>query len=270
MSYELIQAPSFWDCLRSMRRDDSYKAALLESLVELHEQPFKNPKLQTHDIGKDRRGRTLFSSDVGGRRSDRRLVWQVFNKTVVVLLYGTHAVQERARRMRVAFDPAERVVTILETAPDTGVERPYQHQRAEVGRLFMAWTDDDLAGFGFPQPTIAVLRSLDSDEELLALEASLGAVRFEAAFNLVAFGNVDGELALLSAAAEAIASYQTLGDTAGLSNAYLNLGLALHLNLERLREAEEAYRVALRLAEAGKVDLEESISIYERGEKLKT
>jgi tetratricopeptide (TPR) repeat protein len=48
----------------------------------------------------------------------------------------------------------------------------------------------------------------------------------------------------------ASAEYRRLGDTAGLSNALLNLGLALSLNLERPREAEAAFREALRLAEA--------------------
>ena len=47
---------------------------------------------------------------------------------------------------------------------------------------------------------------------------------------------------------EAIALYRQSGDVAGLSNAHLNLALALHLNLERKTEAEAAYREALRLA----------------------
>ncbi len=203
MSYELIQAPSFWDCLRSMRRDDSYKAALMESLLELHEQPFKNPKLQTHDIGNDRHGRTLFSSDVGGRRSDRRLVWQVFNKTIVVLLYGTHAVQARAKRMRIDFDPEERAVNVFEEAPDTGVERTYQHHRVEIGTLFMAWTDAELGALGFNEPKVAKLRSLNTDDELLAIERALGPDAFETAYNLLAYGNAEGTLADLGEVEEA-------------------------------------------------------------------
>lgn len=192
MSYEVVEAQSFWDCVLAIRRDDPYLADLMDSLAELRSQPFRNPRLQTHAVGKAANGKPIFSSDVGGRRSDRRLVWQVFNKTLVVLLYGTHAVQERAKRMRVAFDPTERVVTIYEQAPDTGIERTYQHQRTEVGRLFMAWTDDELAGFGFPPAIVAGLRTLDRDEDLLSLADSLGPTLFERAFNLVATGNVDG------------------------------------------------------------------------------
>lgn len=203
LSYEVVEAQSFWDCVMTMRRDDSHQADLMASLIELRRQPFKNPKLQTHDVGKAPNGKKIFSSDVGGRRSDRRLVWQVFNKTLVVLLYGTHAVQDRAKRMRVAFDPDDRVVTIFEQAPDTGVERTYQHQRVEVGKLFMAWTDDELAALGFAQPTIAVLRRLNTDSELLALEDSLGPELFELAFNLLAFGNAEGTLTVLDEVVEA-------------------------------------------------------------------
>jgi hypothetical protein len=203
VSHEVVEAQSFWDCVLAVRRDDPHLGDLMDSLAELRSQPFRNPKLQTHDVGKAANGKTIFSSDVGGRRSDRRLVWQVFNKTLVVLLYGTHAVQDRAKRMRVAFDPDERVVTIYERAPDTGVERTYQHQRTEVGRLFMAWTDDELAGFGFTPATVDVLRTLDRDDDLLALADSLGPELFERAFNLVATGSIDGVPAVAGPVVEA-------------------------------------------------------------------
>src|SRR5690606_25241935 len=192
VNYDVYEAPSFWDSARAIRRDDDYKAALMDTLIELRQQPFRNPKLHTHDVGRGINGKKVFSSDVGGRRSDRRLVWQIFDKTIVVLLYGTHAVQERAKRMKVAFDPAERVVSIYERAPDTGVERPYLAQRQEIGTLFMAWTDAELADLGFNEPTVKILRGLDTDEQLLALEDRLDGETFERAFNLVAYGNVQG------------------------------------------------------------------------------
>lgn len=193
VGYDVIEARSFWDCVLSIRRDDPYRADLLDALAELRLQPFRNPRLQTHDVGKALNGKTVFSSDVGGRRSDRRLIWQIFNKTIVVLLYGTHAVQERAKRMRIAFDPNDRVVTVYEQAPDSGVERSYEVQRQQVGRLFMAWTDHELRAFGFPEHVVVALRSLDTDDELLALESSLSAADFERAFNLLAFGDPNGE-----------------------------------------------------------------------------
>jgi hypothetical protein len=193
VSYEVVEAQTFWDSVRAMRRDhDSYAAALLDAILELRRQPFGNPTLQTHDVGKARNGRKIFSSDVGGRRSDRRLVWQLFNRTVVLLLYGTHAVQDRAKRMRVAFDPDDRVVTIYEQALDTGAERTYQRHRDEVGKLLMPWTDKDLIDLGFPLPAVEVLRTLNTDDELLALEERLDTELFERAFNLAVYGNPEG------------------------------------------------------------------------------
>jgi hypothetical protein len=176
-----------------MRRDhDSYAAVLWDAILELERQPFRNPKLNTHDVGTAQNGKKIFSSDVGGRRSDRRLVWQLFNKTVVLLLYGTHAVQDRAKRMRVGFDPDDRVVTIYEQALDTGTERTYQRHRVEAGKLFMSWTNKQLIDLGFPPPAVEVLRTLNTDDELLALAERLDSDLFEQAFNLAAYGNPEG------------------------------------------------------------------------------
>ena len=66
----------------------------------------------------------------------------------------------------------------------------------------------------------------------------------------------------------AIAGYRSAGDTAGLSNAHLNLALALHLNLERTAEAEAAYREALRLAEASGDRTEEIQDLFYLGRLL--
>ena len=51
MDYQVLQAQSFWDCVDSLRRDDTYKGALVDSLSELRSKPFHNPKLQTHGVG---------------------------------------------------------------------------------------------------------------------------------------------------------------------------------------------------------------------------
>jgi tetratricopeptide (TPR) repeat protein len=67
---------------------------------------------------------------------------------------------------------------------------------------------------------------------------------------------------------QAIGLYRQAGDTAGLSNANLNLALALHLNLERPAEAETAYREALRLAEASGDRAEEIQDLFYLGRLL--
>ncbi len=193
MQYQLVEAQSFWDCVDTMRRDDKYKGALMDTLAELRLKPFQNPKLKTHGVGLASNGKKVFASDVGGRRSDRRVVWQVFSNTILVLLYGTHKVYDRVRRMRVDFDPASRAYTIFEQAPDSGLDRTYQRHRENVGKLFMAWTDAELQSFGFPEPVVANLRRLDTDEGLLDMEVELGDDYFERAYNLVAYRHPDGE-----------------------------------------------------------------------------
>lgn len=181
MSYQIIQAESYWDCLDSLRRDDAYKAHLVDALAELRRQPFHNPRLATHDIGSARNGRKLFSSDVGGRASNRRIVWQVFGRTIVVLLYGPHKVQDRARRMEVAYDDRRQLMEVYEQAPESDVKRPYREQRRLVGRLFMGWTDRELTEKGFPAPVVEHLRRLNNDDELVELAGHL-----ERAVNLIA------------------------------------------------------------------------------------
>lgn len=201
MAYDVIEAPTFWESVAALRRDDPYKAHLVDTQIELRSQPFKNPRLQTHDIGKAANGRTVYSSDVGGRRSDRRLVWQLFNQTIVLLLYGTHAVQDRAKRMRIDLDPDDRVLTVVEQVPETGEERAWDRRPTKVGRAFMAWTDAELEAFGLPEQVVSVLRQLDRQDDLLDLAGDLGDGMFDRAFNLLAYGHPDGEKAAAAATA---------------------------------------------------------------------
>jgi tetratricopeptide (TPR) repeat protein len=84
----------------------------------------------------------------------------------------------------------------------------------------------------------------------------------------VIYRNLGDPVSAVEAFREAIASYRSLGDTAGLSNAHLNLGLALHLNLEQPRGAEAAYREALRLAEESGDRTEEVQDLFYLGRLL--
>jgi len=84
----------------------------------------------------------------------------------------------------------------------------------------------------------------------------------------VLYRNLGDPVSAAEAFREAIASYRTLGDTAGLSNAHLNLGLALHLNLEQPGAAEAAYREALRLAEESGDRTEEIPDLFYLGRLL--
>jgi len=186
VTYQIFEAESYWDCIDSLRRDDVHKSHLIDTLAELRRQPFRNPKLSTHEIGSATNGRKLFSSDVGGRAGDRRIIWQLFNRTIVVLLYGPHNVQDRARRMRVDFDTERQVVQVYEQATEVATDRSYGEVRPKAGRLFMAWTDGELLAGGLPDPAVEHLRRLDTVDELFALEPELGVGNLERAFDLIA------------------------------------------------------------------------------------
>lgn len=84
----------------------------------------------------------------------------------------------------------------------------------------------------------------------------------------VMYRNLGDPVSAVEAFREAVATYRELGDTAGLSNASLNLGLALHLNLARPGEAEEVYREALRLAEESGDRTEEIQDLFYLGRLL--
>src|SRR3954469_2407281 len=82
------------------------------------------------------------------------------------------------------------------------------------------------------------------------------------------YRNLGDPVRAAAAYREAIGLYRKAGDTAGLSNANLNLALAPHLNLQRPAEAETAYREALRLAEASGDRAEEIQDLFYLGRLL--
>jgi hypothetical protein len=241
MTYQIVQAESYWDCIDSLRHDDAYKAHLVDTLSELRRRPFHNPKLSTHYIGSADNGRKLFSSDVGGRASNRRIIWQAFNRTIVVLLYGPHKVQDRARRMRVDFDSERQLVQVYERAEAAGgvgeTDRPYRERRLETGRLFMAWTDDELVAHGVPAPAVEHLRRLDIVDELFELSESLGDDHLELAFGLLAGERLPEVGADDEAAAESPAGAEAGEPTAEADEPAVT---AEDLELERMLNDEQA------------------------------
>lgn len=106
-------------------------------------------------------------------------------------------------------------------------------------------------------------RLLDEDEgtdprERAALLVNAGVI----------YRNLDDARSALAAFDEANTLYRRLGDVSGLSNAALNRGLALHLNLGRLRAAERAYREALALAHRSGDRTEEVQDLFYLGRLL--
>lgn len=84
----------------------------------------------------------------------------------------------------------------------------------------------------------------------------------------VVYRNLGDPVSALDDFREAIRIYEAEGDKAGLSNAWLNIGLVHHLNLKQPREAEEAYRTALGLAEESGDRSEEIQDLFYLGRLL--
>ncbi|HVG11160.1 MAG TPA: CHAT domain-containing tetratricopeptide repeat protein [Thermoanaerobaculia bacterium] len=98
----------------------------------------------------------------------------------------------------------------------------------------------------------AYREALDIYKEVLEEEAELDPLR-RAMLRVnigVVYRNLGDPVSAQAAFRDAIALYQAEGDQAGLSNAWLNLGLVHHLNLRQPRHAEDAFRNALRFAGA--------------------
>jgi len=102
-----------------------------------------------------------------------------------------------------------------------------------------------LEKLGAPREALDIYRTLlESPAELPSGQRATLRVN-----TAVLYRNLGDPLRALQELDSAAQDFRNLGDAAGLSNTYLNRGLALSLNLEDPRRAEAAFREALRLAE---------------------
>jgi len=120
---------------------------------------------------------------------------------------------------------------------------PWAARQARIARLNRSAVLEKLGAY---REALDLLRALeaggDEDAELAArVQANLG----------VMYRNLGDPLRAVDYFARAAEGYARLDDVAGLSNAKLNVALALHLNLGRLEAAELAFHEALDLARAG-------------------
>ncbi|WP_420621746.1 3'-5' exonuclease [Candidatus Poriferisodalis sp.] len=194
MAFALVTTKSYFDSVAALAGDDIYASALDRTHSWLEERPFRHPSLHTHDVGRATNGRKLFASDVGGRANDRRLVWQLFNQTVVLLLYGTHAIFRRARRMRIDYDEVGDL-RVFEREAENSADENYDTVRGRrlrnEGLTFSPWSHSELRQYGFNDEDIARLRLVNSDDDVMALESTLSPERFDAAFRLAVYGVPD-------------------------------------------------------------------------------
>ncbi len=207
--YDHRYTATYLDCVKRYEKRPEILAALQSALQELAVQPFGNPKLQTHRV--KRAQPNTFTSYVGNQ--GHRLIWRRVGNVIILLLFGEHdPVYRRAERLRLEIDDTANVLRVLDEDPVT--ERPvvYEQRRRLEGRLFMAWNDRTLAGFGFEPQEITVLRQLDDEDDLVALEGRMRQEAWEKAMNLHLYGHPDGPEAALAAS---VAEETTDADSSG-------------------------------------------------------
>lgn len=137
-------------------------------------------------------------------------------------------------------------------------EEPWAPEQIRVARLNEGVALEKVGAYREALDLYKGLLSEDGEAQRAALLVNTG----------VLYRNLGDPVRAAEAFREAIGVYEQEGDTAGLSNAWLNLGLALHLNLERFGEAEAAYRNALRLAEESGDRTEEVQDLFYLGRLL--
>jgi hypothetical protein len=196
MSYAFVQSDRFLGCVRDFQqRDPRYLAELWETVIELGRQPFGNPILQTHRM-QGVSGEKRFITDVGaaraggssGRSSTARSCCCSSASTTWSNARASGSSWSRTRR-----PAASRSSSGRSSMTGRALRLPAAPPAAEPGQLFMAWTDAELAGFGFLDHEVPVLRRLDHEDELL--ELTMRDEAMETAVNLVAYQNPDGKAA---------------------------------------------------------------------------
>ena len=158
-------------------------------------------------------------------------------ESVVVVLGNLGAVSIAGGRYGEAMELYRRAEALAAAAGDA----PWSAEQRRTARINQGVVLEKVGAY---REALALYRALLA-EPAGADERQRAALQVNAG---VVLRNLGDPVAAAAAFEEAIASLERLGDLAALSNAWLNLALARHLDLERPRAAEAAYRTALELA----------------------
>jgi tetratricopeptide (TPR) repeat protein len=202
--------------------------------------------------------------------ADRRVYARTLNNTGLALQrLGRHPEAESAYREALAInrergDTEAVAINLRNLALLYSLEGHYARARdqlAEVLRLVAEHASEDWAAEQRRLATInlgVILEQLGAYDEALAryrellADADVLEPRHGAALQInvgVVYRNLGDPIRALEAFRAGVAAYESLGDVASLSNAWVNIGLVHHLNLHEPKEAESAYRKALALAQ---------------------
>lgn len=131
--------------------------------------------------------------------------------------------------------------TSAEALAESHAAEPWSVPQVRIARLNQSVVLEKLGAY---REALELLQALAAE---VAGEDSELSARVQVDLGVI-YRNLGDPLRAVTFFGQAAESYARLGDVAGLSNAKLNVALALHLNLRRLDEAARAYQEALDLA----------------------
>jgi tetratricopeptide (TPR) repeat protein len=148
------------------------------------------------------------------------------------------------------YERALRLLSAAEGLARRHLSLPWAAEQAWIARLNQAAVLEKVGAY---REALAICRALSADSEdvVAAAEAPGGAPHQRAALAVmtgVLYRNLGDPVRAVRFFHHGIDEYRRLGDPAALSNAHLNLALALDLDLAAGEAAETAYRHALALA----------------------
>ena len=191
-TYAFQHTPTYDDCIRKLATANPAALVKLQTILgEFTRKPFGNPQFNTHAFQGLAGSEKIYISDVGGRKGFR-LIWRLVGHTIILLLFGEHDVEERAKRLRIEDDAETGGVRIVEhVTRDEPADRPSEPASRPAGALFMAWTDDDLRRYGFTDVEVGVLRPLDELWQLEQLEDRMAPESYDRGLALALYHDVD-------------------------------------------------------------------------------
>lgn len=154
--YSVTASRDFQKSYANLKGNPKIRGAWGDTAARLMSDPFA-AGLSTHPV-KGSRG-DVFASDVGGRKG-YRVIWEFDRQNHVVILrdLAPHdEAYERGTRLRPT--PSQGDIAVSDGDSEFGA----------VGLLFSGWTDDQLLGEGLEPDEVALIRSVTTSEDLLAV-----------------------------------------------------------------------------------------------------
>ena len=182
----------FWKSIQ--RLPNMVRGKVTGLVAEMQEDPWK-AKWHPEKV-KSAKDDRIWSARVD---DNYRLIWahiQVRGKPdqILFLYVDKHdPAYKKARRLRFQMNEGlVQVVEVVESSQGEPEAQPERKVRPEVGKLFLPFRDEELLNYGVPEDLLPLVRRLDTEDELFALERRLPLEVFN---NLVALAAGDPSLA---------------------------------------------------------------------------